>query len=309
MIHRIEILTAPRHADPVGRSLLARIRQFSDLPLEALRTCAVYSFADEALAGNGGNGGSALDAAALRALGAELFADPVLHQVCVDGEGLRAAPFDWYVEVGFRPGVTDNVGRTAQESLEYRLGHPLAEGHHVHTATGYFFRGALSRAQVQALADEWLANELIQQTTVLAPDEAADTTGEARARLFHLPRVELHQPIRVERFALERAETLLALSAQRLLALSPPEAEAIRAYYARPDVIAARRAVGLGPEATDVELEVLAQTWSEHCKHKIFNADIAYTDESGRSETIRSLYKTYIQGATATVRAAQGDAD
>ncbi|HKJ00254.1 MAG TPA: AIR synthase-related protein, partial [bacterium] len=174
--------------------------------------------------------------------------------------------------------------------------------------------------QVQALADEWLANELIQQTTVLARAEAAgdvtesDPLGQqisptARARLFHLPRVELHQPIRVERFALESAETLLALSAQRLLALSPPEAKAIRAYYARPEVIAARRAVGLGPEATDVELEVLAQTWSEHCKHKIFNADIAYTDEQGRTESIRSLYKTYIQGATQQVRQALGADD
>jgi phosphoribosylformylglycinamidine synthase subunit PurSL len=316
MIHRIEILTAPQHADPVGRSLLARIRRSfklagSDLPLEDLRTCAVYSFADEALANGagGGAGSAALDAAGLRALGAELFADPVLHRVCVDGEGLGALPFDWYVEVGFRPGVTDNVGRTAQESLEYRLGHPLAEGHHVHTATGYFLRGALSREQAQALADAWLANELIQQVTVLGREEARDPAGAGRARLFHLPRVELHRPVRVERFALESAQALLALSAERLLALSAPEAEAICAYYARPEVIAARRAVGLGPEATDVELEVLAQTWSEHCKHKIFNADIAYTDEQGRTERIRSLYKTYIQGATAAVRAALGAED
>ena len=308
MIHRIEILTAPRHPDPVGQSLLARIRRFADLAatgvaLDDLRTCAVYSFAEEALAGNGAG---RLDAAGLRALGAELFADPVLHEICVDGEVLRRAPFDWYVEVGFRPGVTDNVGRTAQESLEYRLGHALAEGHHVHTATGYFFRGRLTREQVRALARDWLANELIQQVTVLAPDEL---DAPAAAGLFRVPRVELHQPIRVERFALASAQALLALSAQRLLALSPPEAEAIRAYFARPEVTAARRAAGLGPEATDVELEVLAQTWSEHCKHKIFNADIAYTDEHGRTETIRSLYKTYIQGATHTVRQALGADD
>ncbi|HEX9842084.1 MAG TPA: AIR synthase-related protein, partial [bacterium] len=317
MIHRIEILTAARHADPVGQSLLARMRRSAEgagaaLPLDDLRTCAVYSFAAEALAEAGSgrealadNGAGRLDAAALRALGAELFADPVLHEICVDGESLGRAAFDWYVEVGLRPGVTDNVGRTAQESLEYRLGRPLAAGHHVHTATGYFFRGGLSRAQVGALAREWLANELIQQVTVLAPEEAA----AARERLFRLPRVELHQAIRTERFALERAETLLALSAERLLALSPEEAETIRAYYARPEVLAARRAVGLGPEATDVELEVLAQTWSEHCKHKIFNAEIACTNEHGRTETVRSLYKTYIQGATRTVRAAQGAQD
>ena len=32
---------------------------------------------------------------------------------------------------------------------------------------------------------------------------------------------------------------------------------------------------------TDVELEVIAQTWSEHCKHKIFASKIRYADQSG----------------------------
>jgi len=39
---------------------------------------------------------------------------------------------------------------------------------------------------------------------------------------------------------------------------------------------------------TDVEMEVLAQTWSEHCKHKIFNSEITYIDEKG-TKTINSL--------------------
>ncbi|MCH8882413.1 MAG: phosphoribosylformylglycinamidine synthase, partial [SAR324 cluster bacterium] len=281
----------------------ARILRFCDLPLTSLRTCAVYSFSEAALAGNGA--APHVDAAWLRAHGSELFADPLLHRCCVDGEGLAGNAFDWYVEVSFRPGVTDNVGRTAQESLEYRLGRPLAEGHHVHSASGYFLRGSLSREQVEALAREWLANELIQQVLVVGRHELPAATE----RLFRLPRVELNTPIRVERFALDSTEALLALSGERLLALNAAEAEAIRAYYARPAVIAAREAAGLGAEATDVELEVIAQTWSEHCKHKIFNADVTYTDEHGRSETIRSLYKTYIQGATRAVREALGPDD
>lgn len=51
---------------------------------------------------------------------------------------------------------------------------------------------------------------------------------------------------------------------------------------------------------TDVELETLAQTWSEHCKHKTFNADIDYT-ENGKQEKISSLFKTYIQAATGKI--------
>jgi phosphoribosylformylglycinamidine synthase len=301
MIHRIEILTRPELPEPVGRSLLFRIKRFSALPLTDLRTCAVYSFDGAAL--NGGSAGRGLPSVA--ALGAELFTDPVLHRCWVDGDGIADAAFDWYVEVSFRPGVTDNVGRTARESLEYRLGRPLAVGQQVHSATGYFLRGRLTKKQVQALAQEWLYNGLIQQALILSRAELP----AARAELFHLPVVALKREPRVERFALAAREELLELSARRLLALSGEEADTILAYYRHPDRVASRAAAGLGPEATDVELEVLAQTWSEHCKHKIFNAHITYTDEHGRTETVRSLFKTYIQGATEAVRKALGPAD
>ena len=43
---------------------------------------------------------------------------------------------------------------------------------------------------------------------------------------------------------------------------------------------------------------MLAQTWSEHCKHKIFNALIEYTDENGRTEMIDSCFRTFIQKST-----------
>src|SRR3989344_3417977 len=32
--------------------------------------------------------------------------------------------------------------------------------------------------------------------------------------------------------------------------------------------------VGLGRDPTDVELETIAQTWSEHCAHKTFKASV-----------------------------------
>lgn len=47
-------------------------------------------------------------------------------------------------------------------------------------------------------------------------------------------------------------------------------------------------------EPTDVELEVIAQTWSEHCKHRIFGATIEHESEAG-TETVHSLFKTYIR--------------
>lgn len=51
---------------------------------------------------------------------------------------------------------------------------------------------------------------------------------------------------------------------------------------------------GWDREPTDVELEVIAQTWSEHCKHRIFGATIEHETEDG-TETVDSLFKTYIR--------------
>jgi len=83
------------------------------------------------------------------------------------------------------------------------------------------------------------------------------------------------------------------------LALSLEEMKAICNYLQRSDVLAERERVGLGREITDVELEAIAQTWSEHCKHKIFRARILYRDEeTGQTEVIEGLFDTYIRRAT-----------
>ncbi len=65
-------------------------------------------------------------------------------------------------------------------------------------------------------------------------------------------------------------EKLLEISGKNLLALNLSEMKAVQDYFAR---------VGRNP--TDCEIETIAQTWSEHCCHKIFRAEIEYTEESG----------------------------
>ena len=46
-----------------------------------------------------------------------------------------------------------------------------------------------------------------------------------------------------------------------------------------------------GREPTDVEMEVIAQTWSEHCKHRIFGAKIYHT-LNGQQEVVDGLVRT-----------------
>ena len=63
---------------------------------------------------------------------------------------------------------------------------------------------------------------------------------------------------------------LMKISRDGILSLSLAEMHAIRDYSQPPDVGVARAKLGLPAQPTDVELECIAQTWSEHCKHKIF---------------------------------------
>jgi len=120
----------------------------------------------------------------------------------------------------------------------------------------------------------------------------------------------MDQEIRVQEIDLERDDRALReLNEERLLALSLPELKAIQACLRGDSILRERRRFGLGGEITDVELEALAQTWSEHCKHKIFNALIEYTDENGRVEVIDSLFSTYIKGATEKIREEKGSED
>ncbi|MEJ2034146.1 MAG: AIR synthase-related protein, partial [Deltaproteobacteria bacterium] len=105
-------------------------------------------------------------------------------------------------------------------------------------------------------------------------------------------------------------EELIRISREGVLALSLDEMKLIRAYLARPEVHAARKEAGLSARITDVELEMLAQTWSEHSKHKIFNGDIDYENISeGTRTTIQSLFDTYIRKSTNEIRARMGEND
>ena len=48
------------------------------------------------------------------------LSDPVIQEFSINQP--LAKNFDWLIEVGFSPGVTDNVGKTAREAIELLLG-------------------------------------------------------------------------------------------------------------------------------------------------------------------------------------------
>ena len=79
---------------------------------------------------------------------------------------------------------------------------------------------------------------------------------------------------------------LLLLSEEMLLSLNLAEMKAVAGYFQK-----------CGRNPTDAEIETIAQTWSEHCKHKVFNCAIEF-EGGGKKEMVYSLFKTYIAGAT-----------
>ncbi|MCD6498401.1 MAG: phosphoribosylformylglycinamidine synthase [Deltaproteobacteria bacterium] len=298
MAHRIEVRLRPGVRDPLGAKVAraaATHLGFQDL---AVSTVEVY-VVDGDLTSN------QLEQFAKGPLSDPIVQRPVIDEsaALLDPDAPHARPFDWLVEVGYRPGVTDNTGRTATEALDLLLGH---EGPKVYSARQYLLSGTLTETDAQRLASELLANDLIQTTVILSRDALA-----RRGRITALvPKVIETARIQVERIDLERSDSdLIDLSRTRVLALNVDEMKTIAAHFRNPSVQADREPFGLDARITDVELECLAQTWSEHCKHKIFNAIIEYEDRSGEKKTIESIFDTYIKAATKEVRRSLADRD
>lgn len=278
--------------DPRGERVRREIREHLGIELEQVRTLDVYTVDAD------------LSEAEVEAAAAGPLSDPVIQRYAVNRP--LARDFDVLIEVGFRPGVTDNVGRTAREAIQYLTGRPFAAGEAVYTSVQYLLKGKVDKAIAERIASGFLGNGLIQRWDIVTAAEFDQEKGVT----ITLPKVTGDARPEVREIDLNVAdEALMQISRDGMLALNLDEMKTIQAHAADPAFARARAAVGLGARLTDVELEALAQTWSEHCKHKIFSARIDYEDEQGRKESINSLFKTYIVGATRDIRAAKGDKD
>lgn len=298
MLTRLAVGLRPSVTDVVGQRVAAKIESELHLPVRWVRIVKIFTI----------DGLSADEMDTLAAAG--VLHDPVVQEASLAPLSPGGAETDWVVEIAFRPGVTDNEGRTARDTVALALG--LSEARRrelaVYTAGQYHIAGLPDAAAARRVAVDLLGNDLLQRHEIASGEawraapgfspKAAKVTGQASSKvetpdLFNM---------------LE--DQMLALGRERTLALALPEWWAIREYFGRPGFKMRRVVWGLIHNPTDVELECIAQTWSEHCKHKIFNAVIDYRDEeAGTDEVIESLYKTFIQGSTRDIRQALGKDD
>lgn len=281
MPSRIEVSFKPDYRDPLGESVQRAIMEDLGLSVDQVRTIDVYTIDAD------------LTPQEVERLRRELFTDSIIQESSATRR--LARDFFWIIEVGFRPGVTDNVGKSAREGIEEVLGRYLAPEAAVYTSRQYLVTGRLTRDEIERVAGDLLANSLIQRWEICNIEDWA----EGHDPDLGTPKVGRPESLCIESIPLNLTDAaLVQLSDSRMLALSLEEMQAIRRYYEDPACVVERRAHGLPQWPTDVELEALAQTWSEHCKHKIFNARITYADEQGRIWDIDSLFKTFIVRAT-----------
>lgn len=225
---------------------------------------------------------AALDATQIEQLCTLLLADPVM-EVAARGE-IAPSSFEGgsdgaVIEVAFRPGVTDVPARELARGM-VEIGLPACE---VATAKRYELSGNLTEADLRKLARGLLCNETVEHYSLGPIHPQFGHAAAASDRVESIPLAGLDD------------NALFQVSRQRLLSLDRAEMRTIQEFYEE-----------LRRDPTDVELETLAQTWSEHCVHKTFRARIDFTwqDAEGnvkQQTQVDGLLKQYIRAATETI--------
>jgi len=220
----------------------------------------------------------------------ELLVDPLVEQYSFDLNLPLQSSTHHVVEIAYNPGVMDPVEASTIKGIR-DLG---VEGVvNVRTAKQYHIDGELTAQQLQSLTRRVLMNKLIQHV-VADPAHVAMTLQPLApaASKFDVMVIDL---------LFAKDKKLAEISRKGQLYLNLNEMKAIQEYFrkeSRP--LIPGTIVGRNP--TDVELETIAQTWSEHCGHKTFRGIIRYREgKQGRAQIIRSLFKTTIAAATKRV--------
>src|SRR5665213_1255393 len=264
MIYRIDVCTIPpargglAALDPLGQAVRQQILEFGKTvgPIQTSRIFLIDADADRA---------------AIERAAAQLLADPVVESAqVIDGSAGAARDQSSRIEIHLKPGVMDPVAASTEMALR-DMGLPVRE---VRTGRAYLIEGRVPVEELRQIAGRVLANGVIESVHFDAYVPGRFERGTEYAfKLRHAPLLELDDGL------MER------MSRHRHLFLSLAEMKAIQNYFR-----AQRR------EPTDIELETLAQTWSEHCVHKTLKGavDVEVRDDAGKVISTRK-YKNLIK--------------
>ncbi len=278
-VYRVEVTAK----DPTGDfGIVAAAHRLGVDTLQSCRKSRLYFLTDHK--------GAPLATEQIERLCAALLVDPVVetalisslpeNRPCDINNQLDTEVDEQVIEVALRPGVTDVAARVLEQGAA-ELGIP---GLQAASATQFRLTGVLSESELGRLARGLLCNETIESYSLGPIEPPFGRSSDARNYVEQIPLAGLDEA------------ALRQCSIERMLSLDVREMKEIQSYYEE-----------IGRAPTDVELETLAQTWSEHCVHKTFKARIAFTrygpDGSPYpTEEIQGLLHTYIQAATEKVK-------
>jgi len=192
-----------------------------------------------------------------------LLADPVTQEYQYDQDSWGGDGYH-VIEVAYNAGVTDPVEATIMKAVR-DLGIEKVKA--VRTAKRYLIEGQLDKRRLEVVCNRLLVNPIIQhvvkQESVIFPENPQYRFKLERVNILELTEEEF-------------------LKIRQQFGFAADELQAIIAYFH-----------GQGRAPTDVELETLAQTWSEHCVHKTFKGRIKFGDI-----TIDNLLKSTVMKAT-----------
>lgn len=247
------------------------------------------------------------------ALAQELLADSVANFVTADCPVLNQI-FPWgqipdegeVIEISPKPGVNDPEGEEVRKSLERSLGREVGG---VSFAQQYVYTGKKLTPEEQSYLIKGLGiNPLIKEIRTIGFSSWEPNKGMG----FHFPEVNLPEvepftytltPSNISLDSTTRDKDLVQISEERMLELNLQEMQTIRNLFSQTGFLERRAASGLQEKLTDAEAELLAQSWSEHCLHKKFNALWRYSsddpnDRAGIPSVTDSVFKSIICGAT-----------
>jgi phosphoribosylformylglycinamidine synthase len=170
--------------------------------------------------------------------------------------------------IHFKPGVTDNPAKSFQELLKRD---PAFAGKALQVHSGLL-----------TTKNDADFNSFVQARDLFAKKEDFKRLMEIDFNVHVQSEIKVHE---YDIISMTDGD-LLKLSEKNCWALSLDEMKVVQTHYQT-----------LNRKPTDVEMEMIAQTWSEHCKHKIFSANIDYEDKDQRVQ-VRGLFKEFIKQPT-----------
>ena len=256
MNYRIEVATKPEYYCATAEGVLSDIKALGVASVEKVKFIQVYYIEGD------------LKKDEMDLICRKLLTDSVTSEYKFDGTiDVKLPGNARIIEVRKKPGVMDPV----EASTLKGIGDMGLSAESVKTARKYILFGSVKDEELNLLASKVLANDSIEEFV----------TGAEPGPVKKIVSSCTFKKIKVPMSGLDEGE-LIRLSKERQLFLNLNEMKAIQDYFKK-----------AGREPTDIELETIAQTWSEHCCHKTFRGLIDYD-----GETIDNLLKSTLMKVT-----------